>query len=57
MCMYGKTVLDKKSRAFFRIVAKAAFCNPFALESLELNSKIAKGKYDAGDILNKKAIS
>ena len=57
MCMADKTVLDKKSRDFFRIVAKAAFCNPFAVESLKLNSKIAKGKYDAGDILNKKAIS
>ena len=57
ICMAGKKKLDNKSRDFFRIVAKAAFSNPFGAESLELNCKIAGGKYDAGDILNKKIVA
>ena len=48
-------ILDKKNRDFFRIVAKAAFSNPFEEESFELTCKMAKGQYDAGDILIKKA--
>jgi DNA-binding NtrC family response regulator len=57
MCVADKIILDKKDREFFRIVAKAAFSNPFGAESLELNCKIAEGKYDAGDILNKKIVA
>jgi len=48
--------IDNKNREFFRTVAKAAFSNPFGAESLELNYKIAEGKYDTLDILNKKII-
>ena len=57
MHMTNKMILDKKNRDFFRIVAKASFCNPFSTESLELNCKIAKGKFDSGEILIKKAVS
>ena len=53
--MDNKMILDKRNRDFFRIVAKAAFSNPFEEESFELTCKMAKGKYDAGDILIKKA--
>ena len=56
-CMADRIILDKKSREFFRIVAKAAFCNPFGTEYLELDCKIAGGKYDAGNILSKKVIA
>ena len=48
--------IDNKNREFFRTVAKAAFSNPFGAESLELHYKIAEGKYDTLDILNKKII-
>jgi len=57
MRMGNKMILDKKNRDFFRVVAKSSFSNPFGTESLELNCKIAKGKYDSGDILIKKAVS
>ena len=57
MCVADKIILDKKDREFFRIVAKAAFSNPFGAESLELNCKIAEGRYDAGDILNRKIVA
>jgi DNA-binding NtrC family response regulator len=49
--------LDKKNKDFFHIVSKAAFSNPFEIESFELTSKIAEGKYDYGDILIKKAVA
>ncbi len=57
MCMAGKRALDKNSRDFFRIVAKAAFSNPFGVEYLGLHYKIAEGKYDNDDILYKKVIT
>ena len=57
MCMIDTVMLDKKSREFFRNVAKAAFSNPFGTESFELDCKIAEGKYDPGDILSKKIIA
>jgi hypothetical protein len=38
--MTGKIVLDNNSREFFRIVAKAAFSNPFGAESMELDYKL-----------------
>ena len=56
-CMADKMILDKENREFFRIVAKAAFSNPFGVESLELDYKIAEGKYDSGEILDKKVIT
>ena len=56
-CMAGKIILENKSREFFRIVAKAAFSNPFGAESMELDYKIAGEKYDSGDLLRKKVIS
>jgi DNA-binding NtrC family response regulator len=55
--MVGRITLDKKSREFFSIVAKSAFCNPFGTESLELDYKVAGRKYDADDILKKKIIT
>ena len=54
--MAERTILDIKSREFFRIVAQAAFSNPFGPEYFELNCKIAEGKYETFEILNKKII-
>ena len=48
--------LDSKSKEFFRIVARAAFSNPFGAETNELDYKIAGGKYDEGAILGQKVL-
>jgi DNA-binding NtrC family response regulator len=55
--MAAKIKLDTESRDMFRIVAKAAFGNPFKSDYLKLHYTIAGGKFEDSDTLYSKVIA